>query len=247
MRHDTPFTSAASWLTLLALSALMLPACGGEGAETPDPIALSAAPVVDSAVSSQIDLDPQRPVIAPLPALEPLATELPDSREPAWTATLDIGVRHGETLVVLADQAGCTAEDLALLNGFDVTHMLRAGDRILVPVDRVDAETLQTRRAESLARRLDRYLRGRGGSAGVATHRVRTGETGWGIARDVVSVPMWVLASYNPDVDLDRLSIGDSLQVPVMLDTVAGDTVAGDTSIEVSVDELFEAEALDRP
>ena len=104
---------------------------------------------------------------------------------------------------------------------------IAAGDRILVPVDRVDADTLQARRDEDLGRRLDRYLRGRGGIAGVATHRVRTGETGWSIARDVVDVPLWVLAAYNAEQDLDHLRIGDSLQVPVLIDTVADDDGAG--------------------
>lgn len=201
--------------TLGAWLALALPACGGAVEGSPDPIAWSTAPLVAEELPPSVPLPGDALVLEP-PVLDPVP-EAPMTPVPS----IDIVVRHGETLVVLADQAACTAEDIAALNGFDVRHDLRAGERILVPVDRVDGDTLLARRDAGLALRLDRYLRGRGGLAGMSTHRVRTGETGWGIARDVAQVPMWVLAAYNPEVDLDHLRIGDSLQVPVPADLVA--------------------------
>ncbi|NOY26549.1 MAG: LysM peptidoglycan-binding domain-containing protein [Oligoflexia bacterium] len=203
---------------LLGLATLA--ACGRSVIDSTDPVALSAAPVVKASVLPTVDLDPEPMAPLPLPA-ELEAAPAPLEAALAAQESTDIVVRAGETLVVLADLAGCTAEDIAKLNGFDVTHMMLGGESILLPVDRVDIDTFQARRSERLDRRLDRYLRGRGGVAGVSTHRVHTGETGWSIARDVVSAPLWVVAAYNPDVDLDHLRIGDSLQVPVMADMVA--------------------------
>lgn len=198
-----------------ALVAGALSACGGSVDQSPDPLALSAAPLDQATVQ-----------VAPsfaLPAVEeaPRAQDAPAAEVLPPPPTVEITVRHGETLVALAGLAGCPVEDLAAWNGLDVSTALRPGQALLLPVDRVDGEALLALRDEALAARLDRYLRARGGVAGVRTHRVRTGETAWAIARDGADVPTWVLAAYNPDLDLDHLRIGDSLQVPVLAELVA--------------------------
>lgn len=198
----------------------------------PDRLALSAAPVLDEALADQ-SLAEEALVLEPLVleprVLEPRVLE-PLTEEPlagagdaplARVEQVEVTLRHGETLVVLAQQAGVTAEELAERNGLDVTAPLVAGQALLVPVHLVSADQLEADRAAAFERRLDRYLRGRGGLAGVSTHRVRTGETAWSIARDRHGLPTWVLAAYNPDLDLDHLRIGDALQVPVLADTVA--------------------------
>jgi len=230
-------------LCALPLTALggPLSACGGDltrsPPSSPDPVALSAVPLVepptlpvealpfDRVVGPNGGPESERRDLPSVAALEALG-ELP---------TTEIHVRTGETLVVLADQAGATAEVLAALNGLEVTRSLRVGQGLLLPVDHVDADTIQARRDAGLARRLDRYLRGRGGLASVTTWRVRTGDTGTSIARDGVGAPLWVLAAYNPDVDLDHLSIGQELDVPVLADTLAAEESAAEDTAASTV------------
>ena len=226
-RSPLPLSLSSLALARLALAPLalwVLTACSEPTSPGPDPLALSAAAVEAQALASvpPAELIPSAERVLPEAVLpEELRPEEVPASPLVLPPTIEITVRHGETLVVLAGQAGCLAEELATLNGLDVSGALRPGQPLLLPVDRVDGETLRSKRDEALAARLDRYLRARGGVAGVRTHRVRTGETAWAIARDGADLPTWVLAAYNPDVDLDRLRIGDSLQVPVLAELVA--------------------------
>jgi hypothetical protein len=49
---------------------------------------------------------------------------------------------------------------------------------------------------------------------------VRTGESAWSIAREQQGIPVWLLESYNPQVDLESLRPGDTLRVPIIADVV---------------------------
>lgn len=221
---------------------LLLTACGSDAPEAGvelDPIALSEAPVLEAtpvalAVQPARAVDPGAPVATAVEATAPAPPVL------AGLPSTEITLRHGESLVLLADWTGVTSEELAELNGIDVTAFLVAGQPLRVPLHAVTVDQLEEARSGALDRRLDRYMRGRGGLAGVDTHRVRTGETAWSIARDRHGLPTWVLAAFNPDVDLDRLRIGDGLQVPVLADTVAdlGAEPAEEAVIEPATESL---------
>jgi hypothetical protein len=135
---------------------------------------------------------------------------------------MDVEVRSGENLVLLARWAGTSVEAVAELNGLDVTEPLYPGQSLLLPTadEAADDGLLGAREAFADAR-LERYLERRGGLAAVEEHRVRTGETAWAIARDQHGIPTWVLEAYNPDADLEHIGIGERLMVPVLSDTVA--------------------------
>jgi len=135
---------------------------------------------------------------------------------------LAVEVRAGENLVLLARWADSSVEAVAELNGLDVSEPLYPGQSLLMPTadEAADAGLVESRESFAQAR-LERYLQRRGGLMAVDEHRVRTGETAWGIARNQLGIPTWVLEAYNPDADLDRLSIGERLVVPVLSDTVA--------------------------
>lgn len=136
--------------------------------------------------------------------------------------TLAIEVRTGENLVLLARWADSSVEALAEINGLDPTENLFPGQSMLIPsVDAMSDELIVRTRNDAAQAKLDRYLERRGGLMAVEEHRVRTGETAWGIARDQLGIPTWVLAAYNPESDLESLSIGERLSVPVLADTVA--------------------------
>ena len=49
---------------------------------------------------------------------------------------------------------------------------------------------------------------------------VRTGDSATSIAREQMGIPLWLLQTYNPDADLDRLRPGQELMVPVLADIV---------------------------
>ncbi len=135
---------------------------------------------------------------------------------------LEVEVRSGENLVLLARWADSSVEAIAELNGLDIIDPLYPGQSLLLPTEDEAADTALLAEREAFAQaRLDRYLERRGGLMAVEEHRVRTGETAWGIAKDCYGIAPWVLAAYNPAVDLERLGIGERLSVPILADTVA--------------------------
>ena len=212
-------------ITLLALSLLAV-GCGDEAPERPDTMSLSADTLVlseeepegiagtedfgvveVSSVLGEEDAGPPTPEAT---------SEIPD------IASVEITVISGENLVMLAEWADCSVEELAAVNGIDPRDPLIAGQGLKIPaVDEGAFMAFEAARNGATDRRLERYLSRRGGLVGVDEHSVRTGETAWEIAHDQAGIPTWVLAAFNRGEDLDRLSIGDRLRVPVLGDTVA--------------------------
>ncbi len=180
------------------------------------PIPASPAPdlatiVVEGVVASSIESDGQEAVGE---VMEEVAVPM--------ERTLAVEVRTGENLVLLARWADSSVEALAELNGLDPTESLFPGQSLLIPsADEACDDTIVRTRDTASQARLDGYLDRRGGLMAVEEHRVRTGETAWGIAREQLGIPTWVLAAYNPDTDLEHLGIGERLMVPVLADTVA--------------------------
>ena len=86
----------------------------------------------------------------------------------------------------------------------------------MIPFDEHRRPALETARSADVEQRLARFMDQKGGLAGIAAHQVRTGETGWDIARRQAGVPVWVLAAFNVDKDLGRLSVGETLYLPIM-------------------------------
>ncbi len=161
-------------------------------------------------------------------------TEVDEVVEESTIARFEIEVRSGENLVLLADWAEVSVEELTGLNGIDATEFIVPGQTISIPLaDEAGGDgttSFHVAREAATDLRMERYFARRGGLDRVDEHVVRTGETGWGIAHDQAGVPTWVLARLNPEANLDRLRIGQRLQVPVLGDSivVAAEDEAGD-------------------
>jgi LysM repeat protein len=131
-------------------------------------------------------------------------------------------VGMGESLVLLSSWADSSVEAIGELNGLDVRDSIYPGQVLKLPLsDDAQIDAFREARAQGHQDRLDRYLGSRGGLVDVDFHIVRTGETAWQIAQDQTGIPLWVLASFNTDTDLNSLGIGQPLHVPVLGDTVA--------------------------
>jgi len=51
---------------------------------------------------------------------------------------------------------------------------------------------------------------------GTRIHRVGPGDSLWVLSTRRLKVPIWLLRQYNPDVDLEALSTGTKLTVPLL-------------------------------
>jgi hypothetical protein len=133
---------------------------------------------------------------------------------------VEVEVRHGESLYDLARWSGTDVEALESLNGIRLETPLSGGAPIVIPLTAGGLKKLNARRNRAGKRRQDRYLSRRGGLVEVKKHRMRTGETVWKIARNNGRLPIWFIEAYNPKLDLNRVQIGQSIQLPVLGDTV---------------------------
>ena len=91
----------------------------------------------------------------------------------------------------------------------------------IASLDEAQVEIFRSARAVGTQDRLDAYLSSRGGLVDIDEHVVRTDESAWGIAQAQNGLPLWVLSSFNEDLDLDYIGIGQRLSVPVLGDTLA--------------------------
>lgn len=228
---------ARSTLLFLALT-LALVACGSSQAPV-DTLELAdhaADPIPDvpDSVSSPETADDQRF----FPAHEVLAEAPPadtgdalerDSvpTEPALTASFTL--RHGETLHHFARWSGLPVETVADSSGLDLSGTYRAGDTVVIPLDDLEQRsTIESARDAHHTRRAEGYLASRGGAIGVEFVTVATGDSATSIAREQMGLPLWLLQTYNPSVDLDRIRPGQELMVPVVADIVVDAEDIGD-------------------
>jgi LysM repeat protein len=166
------------------------------------------------------------PAASELPEVEPAATEvvlasftateagppLVDNGEPLAVYVL----RRGETLDHFARWSGLPVEEIADRSGLPLDTMLEVGTAIAVPVDADGRARIEGRRDAHHLRRAEGYLASRGGATGSEFYRVRTGDTAWSIAEAHGDVPVWLVETYNPSIDLDALRPGMELLLPVL-------------------------------
>ena len=207
--------------SLLPLITLLV-ACSTEPTPTFEPLAdppeiEAPAPDVATYTSPEVDFDSTTD-LEPVETPEIIAEATPAglfSTEPDAPIS-GIVVQDGESLALLAGWSNVTAEEIASLNDIDVNDALYPGQELILP--ELGAGEVELERIAFTEIRLNRYLDRRGGLAGIRTYRVQTGDTAWSIARQDLDIPTWVLAHYNSEVSMDRLTIGQELLSPVLGD-----------------------------
>jgi hypothetical protein len=127
-----------------------------------------------------------------------------------------VEVRHGETLIQLAEWTGVPAEEIAANSGLKVQSTIYAGQELWLPISEEKAQELERTRNLYEDGHLDRWLARHGGLLAVSPVALGTRDTVWALARDSGGLPLWVVQAFNRGRDLDRLSIGDEIYMPVV-------------------------------
>jgi len=196
---------------------LALAACGSLSTETPDVVS-EAPPVVLAPPEVELPetFGDWEAVEDATPMPEPEAEVLAEVLPPAATYTL----RRGETLAHFARWSGLPVEVIAETSGLDLFDTFDVGTEIRVPVEGAVRAEVETERDRHHVRRAEGYLAARGGSLGTEFYTVQTGDSAWTIARDQRGIPVWLLETFNPSSDLNRLRPGEELMVPIIADIV---------------------------
>ncbi len=163
-----------------------------------------------------MDLTESVPAAEP-PLAMPVVEAVPEERDVEVAA---FELRRGETLAHFARWSDVPVEEIASTSQLDLGGIYPVGTEILIPADSEQASRIEERRRGHHDRRVESYLGTRGGALGDEVYAVRTGDSAWKIARVEYDVPVWVLESYNPGVNLDRLTPGMELTMPIIADTV---------------------------
>jgi len=138
----------------------------------------------------------------------------------AFTSYPTIELRRGETIAHFARWSGATVEEIADLSSVSLDGEYPVGLELTLPVSNESLAAVEEQREAHRVARVDGYLASRGGSDQSDFYTVKTGDTAWSISKTTHGIPVWVLESYNPSVNLDRLRPGQELMVPVLTDTL---------------------------
>lgn len=209
---------------LIALS-ILLAACGTDPIEAPP--ASAADRRVDAPVAHQPETTHDAAPAADL--TEVVARDTGGTVEAAHAAAPEphavpevarYRLRRGETPAHFARWSGLPVEVVAEVSGLALDGTYPVGTEVSVPVAGERRGQLEAAREAHHTRRAEGYLASRGGAVGTEFHTVRTGDTAWSISLDRHGIPVWLLETYNPSVDLERLRPGQELMVPVLADVV---------------------------
>ncbi|MDH5761574.1 MAG: LysM peptidoglycan-binding domain-containing protein [Nitrospinota bacterium] len=130
-----------------------------------------------------------------------------------------VKIDFDETLSHIADWARLSVRELRRLN-----NLRRRGSRISVnqsikvPFRRTTPEEFEQKRQE-YHKAIQEDFFGNYQVEKLVTRKLKRGETLWEICNNVYSIPFWLLSNYNPDKDINSISIGETITIPILTDT----------------------------
>ncbi len=126
-----------------------------------------------------------------------------------------IRVEPEETLGHYAEWLEVPTQKLRVLNHLAYGEEIRIGQRIRLTFEKVTPEEFTRRRYEYL-KSIEEDFFSSYRVESIKTHRVRRGQNIWYIVNRLYDVPLWLVAKYNPDRDLQNLHPGDEIAIPVV-------------------------------
>ena len=124
-----------------------------------------------------------------------------------------IRIEPEETLGHYADWLKVPTQRIRDWNGLAFGQSLRLGEKIKLVFAKVSPEDFSTARLE-YHRSLEEDFFSNYRVLGTITHKVKRGENIWYLCNQVYNLPLWLIQSYNSDLDLNRLRPGDLILIP---------------------------------
>ena len=148
-------------------------------------------------------------------ALLPVAAPTGNSDPTDYSVGSDntVVVQAAETLGHYADWSGVSSQALRNLNKLHKNAMVTLGHKFKLDFSRVSADEFAAARRE-YHRRLQEEFFTTHRIAGTENYSVKHGESLWAIAQQHADLPVWLVAEYNPDVDLDDVRPGTVIALP---------------------------------
>ena len=172
----------------------------------PEPTAQRSPPAPKEPVS-QRQTDPN----ALLPVVSPSASA--DTTDYGVHADDTIIVQPAETLGRLADWTQTDAPTLRAANKLHKNAEVALGRKVKLDFSKVNREQFVAVRRDYHRFLQEAYFAGHR-IAGTENYTVKRGDSLWSIARRHDDLPVWLMAQYNPDVDLAAMRPGTPITLP---------------------------------
>lgn len=126
-----------------------------------------------------------------------------------------ITVDFDETLSHYAEWGKVTIKKILNINGMRSRSRLNVHSKIKVPFTNTDPDRFEERRQEYHKAIQEDFFNNYNINK-LIIRDISKGETVWEICNDIYSIPFWLLASYNPEKDINTLSVGEAIVVPII-------------------------------
>jgi membrane-bound lytic murein transglycosylase D len=127
----------------------------------------------------------------------------------------EITVDFDETLSHYAEWAQLSVRQVRRANNLRRNSRIPVHAKIKVPFTKTDPEKFEERRQEfHKAIQDDFFSNYQVGK--LVIRKVKKGETLWEICNDMNFIPFWLLSSYNPEKDINTLSLGEPVVIPIL-------------------------------
>ena len=146
------------------------------------------------------------------PAFKPVSFS-PDRNSDSLIGT--ITVDFDETLSHYAEWSLQSVKELRRMNRIGKRGGILANDKIRVNFSRVHPGNFEEKRQEYHKGIQEDFFNNYEISK-LAIRSVEKGETLWEICNKIYTIPLWLLSSYNADKDINSLSVGEPIVIPVI-------------------------------
>lgn len=160
-----------------------------------------------------VALDPAIDLVASNEQLSELLAADPSDYSVASNNSIEI--QASETLGHYAEWLGVRAWDLRRLNGMAYGDPVIIGERLQLDFSRVNIAEFELKRRDFHSS-LQREFFGNYRIEGVEDYSVRSGDNIGSVARSLFSTPLWLLRQYNPELDLNRIQVGQEVDFPIL-------------------------------
>jgi membrane-bound lytic murein transglycosylase D len=196
------------------------PAAAAAAATAPPAVAVAEAVAEAPAEAAIARLRP--PPKEPVSERQAASTALLPAAAPTGNSdTTDYGVGAGNTVVVqaaetlghFADWSKVSSQSLLALNRLHKNAMVTLGHKVKLDLSRVSAAQFEASRRD-YHRQLQETFFATHRISGTENYVVKRGESLWIIAQQHADLPVWLVAEYNPDVDLADIRPGTVIALP---------------------------------
>ncbi|MFQ5708990.1 MAG: LysM peptidoglycan-binding domain-containing protein [bacterium] len=132
-----------------------------------------------------------------------------------WPENGQVRVEADETLGHFADWLGVSTQKLRKINRLSYWEPIRVGSLLWLTFEKVTPEEFQKRRTE-YHQGIEEDFYSNYYVEGVKTIKIKRGDNIWLIGHRNFELPYWLIRMYNPDQDLDHLTVGQELVIPIV-------------------------------